>query len=242
MAFLYTARPLTSMYLCGNPLPWVDKLKHLGHMISNKMDGCQLDISHRRAQYIGKNNSITQEFSFSHPSSRIQLNKIYNSHFSGSNIWNLFSPGARQFESTFNKSVRLMCGLPLQTHRYLVESLVGGQGFRIQLIKKFLGFIKRIKESKKPILRNLFNIVKDDVRTTTGNNLRNILLMTNWGSIQDLEPSIVSSIMYNSTKEADKWRLMIIQEIIDMKHGEKHCPEGWTNTDLEEIMNYACVS
>ena len=28
-----------------------------------------------------------------------------------------------------------MCGLPYQTHRYLVESLVGGQGFRVQLIK-----------------------------------------------------------------------------------------------------------
>ena len=242
MAFLHAARPLASMYLCGNPLPWVDKLKHLGSIISNKIDGCQVDISQKRAQYIQKNNSIAQEFLFAHPTSKIELNKIYNSHFSGSNIWNIFSPGARQFESTYNKSVRLMCGLPYQTHRYLVESLVGGQGFRVQLIKKFLGFIKGIKESKKPIMRNLYNLVKSDVRTTTGNNLRNILLMTNLGNIEDLEPSTVSTINYNCTKVEDMWRLKIIKEIMDIQNEKLNCPEGWNNSDLQEILNFACVS
>ena len=135
-----------------------------------------------------------------------------------------------------------MCGLPYQTHRYLVESLVGGQGFRVQIIKKFLGFIKRIKESKKPIMRNLYNLVKSDVRTTTGNNLRNILLMTTLGSIDDLEPSIVSTINYNCTKEEDMWRLKIIKEIIDIQNEELNCLEGWNNSDLEEILKHACVS
>ena len=41
MAFLNKARDLPSMFLCGNPLPWVTSLKHLGSTVTNKLDGCQ---------------------------------------------------------------------------------------------------------------------------------------------------------------------------------------------------------
>ena len=145
MTFLLKPRALPSMNLCGNPLPWVDKLKHVGNMVSNKIDGCQMDILQKRAQYIDKNNSINQEFHFAHPLSKIKLNNIYNCHFSGSPIWNIFSPGAKQFEGTFNRSIKIMSGLPLETHKYLIEPLAGGPGLRIQLIKRFLGFINNIK-------------------------------------------------------------------------------------------------
>ena len=92
------------MYLCGNPLPWVDKLERVG----NKIDGCQMDILQKRAQYIDKISSINQEFHFAHPLSKIKLNNFYNCHFSGSPIWNIFSPGAKKFEGTFNRSIKIM--------------------------------------------------------------------------------------------------------------------------------------
>ena len=61
-------RKLRSMMLCGNPLPWVDQLLHLGNMVSNKMDGGQVDMKQKEAKYIDKNCTINQEFSFAHPS------------------------------------------------------------------------------------------------------------------------------------------------------------------------------
>ena len=91
-------------------------------------------------------------------------------------------------------------------------------------------------------MRNLYNLVKSDVRSTTGNNLRNILLMTNLGNIEDLEPSTVSTINYNCTKVEDMWRLKIIKEIMDIQNEKLNCPEGWNNSDLQEILNFACVS
>ena len=42
MAFLNVQRELPSLMLCGNPLPWVDRLFHLGNMIVYKTDGRQL--------------------------------------------------------------------------------------------------------------------------------------------------------------------------------------------------------
>ena len=95
MAFLQNKRVLPDMYLCGNPLPWVDKLKHLGNTITNKIDGGQADIKVKRANYIEKNNNILQEFSFADPLSKLRLNSIYNCHFSGFPIWDIFSPGVK---------------------------------------------------------------------------------------------------------------------------------------------------
>ena len=58
MAFLKKERDLPSMMLCGNPLPWVDKLVHLGCIVSNNIDGGQVDMKQKVARYIDKNCSI----------------------------------------------------------------------------------------------------------------------------------------------------------------------------------------
>ena len=119
MAFLKQERALPSVVLCGNPLPWVDRLMHLGNLVSNRIDGCQADMNLKIARYIDKNCSICQEFNFAHPSSKIILNRIYNCHFSGCQLWNLFSQGAEKFFSTYNRSIKVMAELPYSTHRYL---------------------------------------------------------------------------------------------------------------------------
>ena len=49
------------------------------------------NIQIKRARYIQKNIGINQEFKFAHPNTRFHLNTIYNSHFSGSSLWDVFS-------------------------------------------------------------------------------------------------------------------------------------------------------
>ena len=106
MAFLSKPRDLPDMYLCGNPLPWVSSLKHLGTKVSNTIDGCQQDLKQKNAMYIDKNCTLDQEFYFAHPTVKLKLNTIYNCHFSGSQVWNLFSQGALSLEGTYNRSVK----------------------------------------------------------------------------------------------------------------------------------------
>ena len=194
MAFLDKPRELPSLMLCGNPLPWVDKLLHLGNMISNKIDGCQLDMKQKQAMYIEKNCTINQEFSFAHPSSRFLVKRIYNCHFSGCQLWNLFSKGADKFYSTFNRSVKVMADLPFGTHRNLIEAVSGQQHMSLTLIRNYLNFIQKVRQSSKQVMKQLYNVAKSDVRTTTGCNLRNILLLTDLSSIDDLKPSTVGKI------------------------------------------------
>ena len=71
------------MKLCNNDLPWVDNGKHLGNKVENQINGLRKDIIEKRARYIAKNNEIIQEFHFAHPKTKQELNKIYNSHYTG---------------------------------------------------------------------------------------------------------------------------------------------------------------
>ena len=119
--------------------------------------------------------------------------------------------------------------------------MYGQQHMSITVIRNFLSFINKIKQSAKPVLRQLFNIVKNDVRTTTGSNLRNILLKTSLSSVDDLHPGIVQQIKYEEIREMDKWRIPIIQEAIDIKCGKVNPPDGWTEDELDEIFNFACT-
>ena len=91
-------------------------------------------------------------------------------------------------------------------------------------------------------MKHTLNLVKNDARTITGSNLRNILLMTGLARVEDLTTESVADIEHNHILEKDMWRVNIIKEIIDMKQGDLDMPDGWTNGELEEILNYTCTS
>ena len=110
MVFLKLNRKISPMKLCGNDLPWVeygdDFGKHLGNIIENKIDGLAKDIKVKRARYIQKTNEILQEFAYAHPRTKLNLLQIYNSHFYGSPLWNLFGKECVSFEKTYNIAIR----------------------------------------------------------------------------------------------------------------------------------------
>ena len=79
------------------------------------------------------------------------------------------------------------------------------------------------------------------MRTTTGSNLRNILLLTGLDNIDDLLPTVIETIKYKQISNDDMWRVQLIKEILDMKHGVIDLPEGWTIEEAEDILNLACT-
>ena len=134
-----------------------------------------------------------------------------------------------------------MADLPLATHRNLLEPLYDQQHMSITLMRNFLNFISSIKKSSKPVLRQLYSIAKADVRTTTGSNLRNILLKTNLSNVDELCPSAVSNIQYKEISDMDRWRIPIIRQLIDIKCGDINPPDGWNPQELQEILVLACT-
>ena len=156
LAFLQKEREIRPVVLCGNQLPWISSCKHLGNTIVTAVGGDirHQDVRNKRAAFINKNNELIQEFSFAHPRTTAEVNRIQNSHFYGSVLWNLSSKEAAKLEKSWNVSIRRMFNLPRETHCYLIESVSNQEHVRTLLAKRFLNFVQSIRTSKKHVLRN----------------------------------------------------------------------------------------
>ena len=96
LAFLTKKRNLKNIKLKGS-LPWVDAAKHLGCRIWHKNHGVALDLMEKRL------NVLNQEFHYAHPLTKVKINNIFNTHFYGSQLWDLFSVEAIRLGKTFHE-------------------------------------------------------------------------------------------------------------------------------------------
>ena len=200
-------------------MPWVDQLKHLGNTVSNTINGGQLDIKIKRAKYIDKDNSLLQEFYFAHPQTKAKVNNIYNSHFTGSQLWKFGSNELGKFESTYNRSIKLMYDIPLATHRFFIEPLSGVPHLSRILVRRYLSFIEKIKKSSKVALKQLLEMVMRDVRMTTGANLRFIMIQTGMNRVEDLKAGKVD-FEYHKVEKTDEWKIDCVKELANVKQEE----------------------
>ena len=240
MAFLKKSRDLPSLLLCGTALPWVNKVKHLGNIISNTMDGCQMDMKIKSARYVDKSNTICQEFYFTHPLKKATMNGIYNGHFTGSQLWKIDSPEYNKVLSTYNKSIKIMYDLPWATHRYLIEPITERNHVSRTLVERYMSFIAKVRNSKKANIRQLLEIIKRDTRTTTGFNLSTIMILTNKNSIEELFDGN-NDFVYHPVEESEAWRIPFVKELLGVRHGDLKV-DGITPDELSQILDYICTT
>ena len=164
---------LARIKLNGDPLPWKEKVNHLGTTLTST---CSLgsDIMEKRAKFISNIYNLNQEFSFSSPETRLRLCHLYNTSFYGSNCWRFSSSEVERFSKTWNVNNRIILNLPRKTHSWIVEELSGGRHFLQMIYSRFVNYISMIKKNERPAIRALYSISANDVRTTTGSNIRKI--------------------------------------------------------------------
>ena len=223
----------------GAPLPWVNQLKHLWNNISNNVDGNQLGMKIKNTKYIDKNNSLCQEFHFTHPENKVQLNNIFNNHYTGSQLWKLDSKGFEKTEETYYRLIKIMNDVPFATHRFLIEPISGTPHMSRTPVRRYLTFIEKIQISKILALRHLLDIAQSDVRTTTGANLRFIMLLTEKNRIGDLKAGNVD-FEYHTINEADEWKIDFVKELIDVKNDNLNVA-GMDFDEIEEISCNSCT-
>ena len=199
------------------------------------------DVKVKRANFINKNIELNQEFSFSHPLTKVKMNLIFNFHFTGSPLWDLFSREAIMLENSWNTAVRVMFDLPVETHRYIIEPISQTKHLTIVLLEIFLSFLEQIHKSKKNVPKQLLSFIKNDARSTTGSNLRKILLLTKKNTIDELSKDDATALHYHEVDPKDAWKINMIKEITDVKFNQLEV-QNFTNDELEEIMSFLCTS
>jgi hypothetical protein len=83
------------------------------------------------------------------------------------------------------------------------------------------------------------NLVKSAVRTTTGSNLRSIMLLAGKNIIQEVLSSTIV-VEYHKPEEEQNWKTILLGEIIDILHDEKTI-DGLEKHELEDILDWMMI-
>ena len=226
--------------LNGDDLPWVEEVKHLGNILecNNSM---KKDISVKRGQFIGKLNSMSQEFFFTSPDTFIKILNIYAVSFYGSGLWDLFSTDCERLYRAWNVAVRHAWNVPNTTHRYLIESISGSLHPKVMLASRYFGFAKAMLDSPKYPVRVLARLSSTDHRTVMGRTLSQIgreCGLAGWDMVKLSSVRIKEKMKYFAVPLNETWRTGFLSELLD---NQLEIP-GLNNDEIQEMVSYLCKS
>ena len=232
-------RNVSPILLDGVPLPWVEDLKHLGNIVQSD-NSMTTDITVKRAKFIGKVHSLNQEFYFCNPYVVLNLYKIYACSFYSSSLFDLFSNKMNQLYRTWNKAVRILFNVPIDTHTYLIETISKSLHPKVMLSSRFVTFHRTNISCKKPSIRLLSSLASSDQRTSYGRNLKNISDDCNV-PIDDLTNNLVKKLMnYKSPSDDQKWRVKLVNELLAARLGMLDIP--LPDDQINDLLTFACSS
>ena len=238
----FTPAPLM---LNGDKLPWIESAKYLGNTVTNVLDGYSRDCRQKRAMYIEKNCELNQEFFYAHPEVKCRINRVYNSSFSGSVLWDFTSDIFSQIVNSWSVSARHMWGLPYAAHKYLIEPLSGQHAFTM-LISRYVKFLQSARKSTKIAVQYLLEKVVRNLNTITGKNVRFVLDKTGGQDIFKVNPlNIKKNLKFNTISEENAWRVNLVKELTNVKQNILSLDENensLTTEELEEIIEYVCIN
>ena len=122
-----------------------------------------------------------------------------------------------------------------------IEPISRMQNIKSALTQRSIGFMKRLASSRKSVLRHAFNRFSRDCRTTTGSNVRNILLETGSQLFDQLSTNDSRKIEFHPTPVEEQWRISIIRDLLDIRDGMGD-NVGWTSEEIDETLEYLCTT
>ena len=93
---------------------------------------------------------------------------------------------------------------------------------KIMIYERYLNFLKSINEkSKKENLKFLLNLVKNDVRSQTGGNIKKISLDSDMRIIPGVTDKFsMTGVEVYKVDETEQWRLPILHSLIEVKNDQ----------------------
>ena len=232
-------RGLSPINLGGISLPWVGDLKHLGNTVQSD-NSMVIDITVKRAQFIGKIHSLNQEFHFCHPDVVMHLYNIYTCSFYSSSLYDLYCAKLDQLYKTWNKTVRILYNVPMDTHTYLIESISKSLHPKVMLCSRFINFHKINLSCSKPSVQFLARLSSNDLRTKYGRNLRNISEDCETPVEALTQAKVKMKMKYKEVPENERWRTNLVDELLGARFATLDIP--LSIEEREAIISFACSS
>ena len=142
--------------------------------------------------------------------------------------------------------MKLTWGVPRATRTYLVQQVLdaGLTSARVDILARYGGFLRSLRKSPSHEVTVMANLAARDLRSTTGSNVRLLqecsgLDPWEYGTARLKEELVKREVV--DIMDQDKWRINLVKEVLDFKHGQLAPPDGWSIEELEEILNFACT-
>ena len=160
--------------------------------------------------------------------------------FYGSPLWDLFSDTFDNIEFTYNRSIKMMWDLPVETHKYIIEPVSNQSHMKFTIYKRYIGFKDQVFRSSKSVLKHLYRICMKDTNSVTGQNLRKIMLCCDMSSIYDLNCNSIDKLVYAEVPKDQLWRINFLHELISTQQGELEVP-GFNSEEISDMIDNICV-
>ena len=108
-------------------------------------------------------------------------------------------------------------------------------------MQRFLGFLSQIEKSAKKLPLRLLNLIRNDTRSTTGSNLRKIMVILGKHTIDEVKSRDINEFQYAPVMPDDVWKVDMVKELIEVR-AKQATIENFSDDELEEILEYLCIS
>ena len=224
--------------LNGLPLPFVDNIKHLGNILQTD-NSMTKDCSIKRATFISKIHSLSQEFHFASPSTVMKLYNIYACSFHGSSGWDLYSDNVTRLYSSWNVAIRILFNLPRDTHRYIIEPVSDNLHVKTMLCSRFVSFFNSLNESPKLCIRLLANVCKSDNRSVLCKNLVKIANDCNSDVSQLTKRCVKENMTFFPVPDEQSWKIPILKELLDIRAQNLYIAD-FNDEEITNMINELC--
>ena len=201
------------------------------------------DILSKSDQFIGKVNSILQEFHFVNSQTLLQLINTYATAFYGSSVWNLRSKECEKLFTTWNVTVRKALNLDRRTHRHLIVPLSECLHLKSVLMSRFIRFYQQsLINSPKFTVRFLARLLEHDKRSVFGQNLSAIARVCGKADCQNVTPNEVKkSVSYASPPAECSWIAGLASELLSIRDSKLDVV-GFSPEEINEMLTAVCTS
>ena len=80
-----------------------------------------------------------------------------------------------------------------------------------------------------------------DVRSVTGSNLRNILLLTEKDTIEEISIHDIKNLKYHKVTDENAWKIELVKEITEIKNHQLSLNE-FSMEEITDILKDICTS
>ena len=129
--------------------------------------------------------------------------------------------------------IRTTFNLPFDTHRYIVYNLSDIPHLRVSLLRRFVTFYNKLKQSYIPEIINLFDLQKNDLRSVFGRNCINIANENNIAMDLVTRPQI--SMPTFNLPAVDEWRIPFLNDLLTLRDNDSH---DIPREDLDSIIKF----